>query len=135
MAENSGTPILFVGAAGPEREVYVSELARAGFVPLLAEDAANVNDQLERWPTPGVIIVELVATSKLAWALAARFAAAIPVIIVTALIRPDGANRLRARRLGCAAFIAKPYSPRQLIDVVGRVQRGERGIEVTAYSA
>jgi len=53
------------------------------------------------------------------------------VIVLTSLIRPDGANRRKARTLGCAAFVAKPCSLRQLVDVV---VRGERELEISSYS-
>jgi CheY-like chemotaxis protein len=57
----------------------------------------------------------------------------IPIVIFTSLIRPDGANRRRARTLGCAAFLAKPCSLRQLVNVVSRVHQGERGLEIVTY--
>jgi CheY-like chemotaxis protein len=44
----------------------------------------------------------------------------IPVIIVTSAVRPDGANRRKARGLGnCAAFVAKPCDHRMLIASAG----------------
>ena len=58
---------------------------------------------------------------------------AFGLVIFTSLIRPDGANRRRARILGCAAFLAKPCSLRQLVNVVSRVHHGERGLEISTY--
>jgi DNA-binding response OmpR family regulator len=57
----------------------------------------------------------------------------LPLIILTSLIRPDRSNRQRARALGCAAFVAKPCSLAQLVDVVSRVLRGSRGLEISTY--
>lgn len=129
------TPILFVCAAGPEREVYVRELADAGLVTVVAEDTADATDKFKDLPTPELAVLDLLPRPDLAWALAERLAPSTAVIILTSLIRPDRANRQTARRLGCAAFIAKPCSPRQLLDVVLRVRNGERGLEITTYSA
>jgi hypothetical protein len=50
------------------------------------------------------------------------------------LIRPDGANRLKARALGCAAFVGKPCPLQQLVEVVLRVRRGGRGLEIPTYA-
>jgi len=58
----------------------------------------------------------------------------IPLIILTSLIRPDRANRQKARALACAAFVAKPCSLGQLVDVVSRVCRGSRGLEIATYT-
>ena len=128
------TPILFVCAAGPEREVYVRELVDAGFVTVVAEDTVAAKDKFKEFQTPAVAVLDLLPRPDLAWALAERLVPTTSVIILTSLIRPDRANRQAARRLGCAAFIAKPCSPRQLLDVVHRVQHGERGLEITTYS-
>ena len=35
----------------------------------------------------------------------------VPGILLTGSIRPDRANRVRARDIGCAAFVAKPCIP------------------------
>ena len=39
-----------------------------------------------------------------------------------------------ARALGCAAFVAKPCSLVQLVDVVAQVRSGSRGLEITTYA-
>jgi CheY-like chemotaxis protein len=58
----------------------------------------------------------------------------IPVVIVTAAVRPDGANRRRAWALGnCAAFIGKPCDHRMLAAVLRRVAAGERDIEQVGH--
>lgn len=129
--------VLWVSAPGLDRELYVSALGDAGFA-IVAVDTAPA---AANWPagaeTPDVIVVDLLPEPDQAWALVERLAThsrSVPVIIFTSLIRPDGANRRKARSLGCAAFVAKPCSLRQLVDVVSRVHHGERGLEVSAYS-
>ena len=58
----------------------------------------------------------------------------VPVVIVTARVRPDGANRARARRLDVAAFVAQPCPPPRLAEIIRRVLSGERGIEISRYT-
>jgi DNA-binding response OmpR family regulator len=53
-----------------------------------------------------------------------------PVVVVTGWIAADGRFRQSAFDAGCAAFLAKPCDPRTLVDVVSRVQEGERHLEV-----
>ena len=56
--------------------------------------------------------------------------ARVPIVLLTAHVRPDRANRDRARRLGIAAFVAKPCTPEDLGRVIKRVLAGERGLDV-----
>lgn len=58
-----------------------------------------------------------------------RSTSSLPLVLVSASVREDGATRARARRLGCAAFVAKPCLPEQLAAVVRRVVAGESRIE------
>jgi hypothetical protein len=52
------------------------------------------------------------------------------VIVVTAAIRPDAANRKMERQMAnCAAFVVKPCDHGLLVSVIARVLSGERGIE------
>jgi DNA-binding NtrC family response regulator len=129
--------VLLVSAPGLDRELYVAALADAGFATVVVETARSATDWLAGAETPDVIVMDLVPEPDQTWALVERSttpSCSVPVIIFTSLIRPDGANRRKARSVGCAAFVAKPCSLRQLVDVVSRVHHGERGLEVSAYS-
>ena len=122
---------------GLERDLYVSALSEAGFSTTAVGTAAAAVKSLERAETPDAIVVDLFPEPSDAWALIERSVAhpsGIPVMVLTSLIRPDGSNRQKARALGCAAFVAKPCSLRQLVGVLRRVQSGERGLEVVTYS-
>jgi len=44
-----------------------------------------------------------------------------PVILITAFDEPD--TRIRAERASVAAFLAKPFAGRMLLDTIGRVVR------------
>ena len=132
-----GDNILFVCPSGLDRDLYVSALREAGFATTMAETPAAATKWLEEAAVLDVLVVDLLPDPEDAWALIARGCAPpsrIPVMVLTSLVRPDGSNRRRARALGCAAFVAKPCSLRQLVDIVRRVQRGERNLEVVSYA-
>jgi DNA-binding NtrC family response regulator len=128
--------VLLVSAPGWERELYATALHQAGFGVSQADTVeAAVTNLVESHAT--LIVMDLLPVPAAAWAFIERRTAVatdLPIIVFTSLIRPDGANRRKARSLGCAAFLAKPCSVRQLVTVVSRVQDGARGLEVSTYS-
>ena len=98
---------------------------------------AGVAVLLQMEAPPDVIVMELLPEPADACAFIERRctdAPDVPLIILTSLIQPDRAHRRKARALGCAAFVAKPCSLLQLVDVVLRVRRGSRGLEISTYS-
>jgi CheY-like chemotaxis protein len=128
--------VLFVHPVGPDRDLYVSALDDAGFATTAEPDVAAARAALERGSQPDVIVMELLPEPFQTWAFIEQRrsdAPAVPVIILTSLIRPDRANRLKAQALSCAAFVAKPCSVQQLVDVVLRVHSGIRGLEISTY--
>jgi len=129
--------VLFVYPGGPDRDLYLSALGEAGFTTNAEATVAGAADLLAIEAAPDVIVMELLPDPAEAWAFIEwRCANApdVPLIILTSLIRPDGSNRRKARALGCAAFVAKPCSLLQLVDVVLRVRRGSRGLEISTYA-
>jgi CheY-like chemotaxis protein len=138
--DDFGSPegrVLFVYPVGPERDLYLSALGEAGFETTAAAGVADAADLLQRTDPPDVIVMELLPEPIAAWAFIERRCvddSGVPLIIVTSLIRPDRLNRRRARVLGCAAFVAKPCSLSQLVDIVSRVRRGSRGLEISTYT-
>jgi two-component system, cell cycle response regulator DivK len=128
--------VLFVHPAGPDRELYLSALDHAGFTTTVEATVAAAVTVLETESPPDVIVMELLPEPFDAWAFIERRCAnapEVPVVILTSLIRPDRANRQKARALGCAAFVAKPCSVQQLVDVVSQVHDGTRGLEISTY--
>jgi hypothetical protein len=84
---------------------------------------------------PDVIVMELLPEPAEAWAFIERRCGEVPIvplIILTSLIRPDRAHRRKARALGCAAFVAKPCSLRQLVDIVIGAQTSSAERETVA---
>ena len=129
--------VLFVYPSGPDRDLYLSALAEAGFQTTAEATVAEAVAVLQMEAPPDVIVMELLPEPAEAWAFIERRctdAPEVPLIILTSLIRPDRAHRQKARALGCAAFVAKPCSLVQLVDVVTRVRHGSRGLEISTYS-
>jgi CheY-like chemotaxis protein len=134
--EGTSPRVLFVAPAAPDRDLYLTALDRAGFAPTAVPTVAAAADVLEAGEQFQVIVTELIPEPDVAWAFIERRCASqpdVPVVVVTSLIRPDRAHRRRARVVGCAAFVAKPCSLMQLVDVVTLVCRGRRGLEVSSY--
>jgi CheY-like chemotaxis protein len=128
--------VLFVYPAGPDRDLYVSALGEAGFETSAEATVAAAANLLTTGYAADVIVMELLPEPDEAWTFIEQRCANspdVPVIVLTSLIRPDRANRQRARALGCAAFVAKPCSLMHLVNVVSRVRRGSRGLEISTY--
>ena len=129
--------VLFVYPGGPDRDLYLSALGEAGFETTVAATVVAAATVLMAGHATDVIIMELLPAPDEAWMFIEQRCADssdVPLIILTSLIRPDRANRKRARALGCAAFAAKPCSLVQLVDIVRRVRSGSRGLEITTYA-
>jgi CheY-like chemotaxis protein len=129
--------VLFVYPGGPDRDLYLSALGEAGFETTAEATVAAAATLLMTGYATDVIVMELLPEPDMAWTFIEQRctdSSDVPLIILTSLIRPDRANRKRARALGCAAFVAKPCSLVQLVDVVSRVRRGSRGLEISTYA-
>ena len=125
----------FVSAPTLERDVYVATLRSAGFDVDIFSSAAEARGQLRIESRPNVLILDLLPEPEHAWLLVQKAYAenGISVIIFTALVRPDRANRILARQLGCAAFVAKPCSPLRVLEVAHHVRQGAPYVEVIDY--
>jgi CheY-like chemotaxis protein len=82
---------------------------------------------------PAAIVVDVRAVGD--WELCRNFrreplTREVPLVVITGYIAPSGQYRHLAGEIGCAAFLAKPSLPDTLDQVIRRVVRGERGIEV-----
>jgi DNA-binding response OmpR family regulator len=129
--------VLFVYPPGPERDLYVSALREAGFETTPKATVAAANECLQKEERPDVVVMELLPDPIEAWTFVeqrCRIHSGVPLIILTSLVRPDRLNRRRARAIGCAAFVAKPCSLVQLVDVVSLVRSGVRGLEISTYT-
>jgi len=126
--------VLFVYPPGPDRDLYVSALREAGFEIATGQTVTDATTLLHTGEPRDVIVMELLPDPFEAWAFIERRCADapdVPLIILTSLIRPDRSNRRRALALGCAALVATPCSLLHVVDVVSRVRRGARGLEIS----
>jgi DNA-binding response OmpR family regulator len=123
-------PSLLVSRDDDVVDLYVLALrtARVGLISVGAVDEAL---QLVRDRSISAVIVD-VADPNTDWDACGALRAAIPedmpLIVLTGWI--DAQARHQADAIGCAAFVAKPASPEQMLDVLRRVRTGERGIVV-----
>jgi len=97
-------------------------LKKEGYSVLLAVDGLEALDKvaLER---PDLIILDLMLPRMDGYEVLKRLkgdprTADIPVIVLTA--RGEKEDRARSLELGAASFMAKPFSPRQLVAEVKR---------------
>ena len=121
--------ILLIDELPDDRELYTSGLGMLGFTVdavATAEAAAG-----PRTHPPDVIVLHLAHGDR--WDLCDELQTlygSIPVVVLTAAVRPDGSNRERARATAnCAAFVGKPCTHEDLGAIIGRVLSGERRLE------
>ena len=128
----SAERILLIDDLADDRELYGEGLGMLGYAvaavtTIEARDAALSG-------RPDLIILHLAGGKD--WGLCDELGElyrGIPVVVVTAAVRPDQANRQRARRTAnCAGFVGKPCTHVELGAVIARVLDGERGIELTS---
>ncbi|MGE5274701.1 MAG: response regulator transcription factor [Verrucomicrobiota bacterium] len=104
------------------RDVVVRYLEQEGYRTLQASDGETARDILER-ETPSLVVLDLMlpGTDGLALCGWIRERSQLPVIMVTALA--EEADRLIGLELGADDYLAKPFSPRELVARVKAVLR------------
>jgi CheY-like chemotaxis protein len=122
---------LFVSADPDHRDLYVPVLRRAGYRVSVVSDVSHAADRLRRLPADAVIM-HLERDDERAWkecGLLVETARPAPVVLITSWVRPDAANVRRCMSIDCAAFVAEPCVPSDLVAIVQRVLTGERQLE------
>ena len=126
--------VFLVAEVEDEREMYFTGLMAEGFAAICCGTDSDVTTAV-RFVTPAVVVLVLARGGDESWNWARALhdhpgTRHIPVIIVSAVVHADGANRRIARQLGnCAAFVAKPCDHHKLAATIRRVIGGERHIE------
>lgn len=127
----SGQRILLIDELPDDRELYKRGLAMLGYA--VATVTAAEAREAAHSPPPDVIVLHIAGGKH--WGVCDELRelyGPIPVVVVTAAVRPDEANRQRARAtVNCAAFVGKPCTHLELGAVIARVLDGQRGIELT----
>ncbi len=121
----SEAAILVVEDEEAIREMLVMALGQAGFTVLQAADAAQAQTVLEHnrtdlilldWMLPGMSGVEWARRLR-----KNRRHAVVPIILVTA--RGEEEDKVRGLEVGADDYVAKPFSPRELVARIRAVLR------------
>jgi DNA-binding response OmpR family regulator len=109
-----GKPILIVDDDQEIRELLKEYLTRAGFDVLTASDGVEMYQQLAQ-STPELIILDIMMPGDDGFSLCQqiRRKSQVPIIMLTAA--SDEADRVIGLELGADDYIAKPFSPRELM--------------------
>lgn len=109
-----GKPILIVDDDQEIRELLKEYLSRAGFDVLTACDGVEMYQQLAQ-ATPELIILDIMMPGDDGFSLCQqmRRKSQVPIIMLTAA--SDEADRVIGLELGADDYIAKPFSPRELM--------------------
>lgn len=124
------TDILVVEDESNIREVVVRYLQREGFEVREAADGYEAVDAVED-STPDLIVMDLMLPGIDGLTLTRQFQqrSQIPIIILTA--KGDTSDRIRGLDWGADDYLAKPFSPRELISRIHAVLRRASGHEAT----
>jgi two-component system cell cycle response regulator DivK len=124
----TGAPtILLVEDNVHNRRIFQGVLSHAGFVVVEAEDGQKALDLIGE-SRPDLVLMDLSIPVVDGWECTRRLKAseatrAIPIIALTAhAMRGD---EDRARAAGCDGYLAKPISPRRVVEEVKRVLKLE----------
>ncbi|MEO7270902.1 MAG: hypothetical protein ABIX28_23550 [Vicinamibacterales bacterium] len=122
-----------IAASEDDQELYAAGLSQCGFRTVCVEPR-GVRASISA-VAPAVIVLHLGLPENVGWRICETLlrdpvCAPIPLIVLTAAIRPDGRNRSKARGFrNCAAFVAKPCDPQNLARVIRIGLSGDRGVE------
>ena len=123
-----GRPPLLVSADPDVVDLYVLAM-RTVRIPIFSVSTAEAAVQLVRDRAVSAVIVD-VSNPTVDWEtcrlVREEAGADLPVVVLTGWLDPGA--RERAAAVGCAAFVGKPVSPQDLMEVVRRTWRGERDI-------
>jgi two-component system OmpR family response regulator len=115
------TSVLVVDDDAHIREVARFALAKAGFTVELATDGAKALERLETGPKPDLVVLDILMPELDGLSLCRRIAGRVPVVILSS--RGEEADRVLGLDLGADDYLAKPFSPRELVARVSAVLR------------
>ena len=122
--------VLLIHEPTDDSEIYEQGLQMLGFEVLSMDRFEGLNGGA---PAADVVVLHIGSDGWESCERLSRFAPRVPVIALTAAVRPDGDNRRRAREArNCAAFVGKPCTHTDLGLIIERVLAGERDIELTS---
>ncbi|HET6484842.1 MAG TPA: response regulator [Spirochaetia bacterium] len=121
--ESNGKTILVVDDSIQNLKLFKAILSRGGFAVLTVENGDEAITAARR-ATPALVLMDLTLPGTDGLEVTRRFKAdpdlaSIPVVAVTAWARTE--DRERALEAGCADFLAKPVSSKDLVSVARRL--------------
>ena len=117
MSSNRANRILVVDDDARIRDLLRRYLAQEGFEVLLAEDSKALNKQLTR-ETVDLIVLDLMLPGEDGLSICRRLRAAndnTPIIMLTAKV--EEVDRIVGLEVGADDYLAKPFNPRELLEI------------------
>jgi two-component system OmpR family response regulator len=121
------TAVLVVDDDAHIREVARFALAKAGYTVELATDGAKAFERLERGGID-LVVLDILMPELDGLALCRRLAGRVPVVFLSS--RGEEADRVLGLDLGADDYLAKPFSPRELVARIAAVLRRTAGNQV-----
>jgi len=106
------------------REVARFALARAGHAVELAEDGAVAADRLRRGGI-ALVVLDILMPELDGLTLCRELRGRVPIVLLSS--RGEAADRVLGLELGADDYVAKPFSPRELVARVAAVLRRTAG--------
>ena len=126
-------PVLLLTDHPDDGGMYVTGLEKHGFRVEVADVFQDMATAI-RDARPEAVVLDMRLGDQQLWSRLETIRCGalldVPGILLTGSIRPDRANRVRAREIGCAAFVAKPCLPDHLAPILHAVISGDRGLIV-----
>ena len=121
------TTVLIVDDDAHIREVARFALAKAGYSVELASDGAQAYERLERGGID-LVVLDVLMPELDGLALCRRLGGRVPVVFLSS--RGEEADRVLGLDLGADDYLAKPFSPRELVARIGAVLRRTSATQV-----
>ncbi|MFZ5471575.1 MAG: response regulator [Myxococcota bacterium] len=122
--------VILLAEDDPDQVEVLSEFLRhEGYEVLVADRSLEVIRQLRE--NPDVVLLDLIGVSSPALVRALLVAPSRPAVV---LVSADSAVAQKAKELGAAAYLAKPFELDQLIDLIEAAMRPRRARRVEETS-
>ncbi len=123
------TSVLVVDDDAHIREVARFALAKAGYAVELACDGAQALERIETGTRFDLIVLDVLMPELDGLAVCRRLAGRIPIVFLSS--RGEEADRVLGLDLGADDYLAKPFSPRELVARVSAVLRRTAGLQIS----
>ena len=115
------TSVLVVDDDAHIHEITQFTLAKAGYAVELATDGTCALERIECGPKPDLIVLDVLMPELDGLAVCRRLQGRVPIVMLSS--RGEEADRVLGLDLGADDYLAKPFSPRELVARVAAVLR------------